>query len=396
MRTPPTLSAPGMRGINRSAILEIIRRGSPISRTAIAQRLDVSLPTVMRIVDELIEEGLVRLQGEKEWTGGRRRSLLEFNANGHVVIGIDLGGTKIYGAIADLGGKILQEVEVKGHGTSGEESFKSLAETIEILLASPHLEGRRLHGIGVGAPGITLHREGIVTWAPSLNWRNYPLREKLAERFDLPVMVDNDTNLATLGEHWFGAAQNVQTVMLIALGTGIGAGIILNGALYRGAHESAGEVGYVIPAREFLRQRYDGFGALENVASGSGIAERARQLLKDRLTSAELASMNAETVFEAMDHGETWAQTVIDEALDYLAMLVVNICTIFDPELIVLSGGMTRSRDLVSPILKRIEGAVPIPPTIVSSQLGYQATVLGSIVTVLQNTEDFYTVHKVS
>jgi len=99
--------------------------------------------------------------------------------------------------------------------------------------------------------------------------------------------------------------------------TGIGAGIILNGALYRGAHESAGEVGYVIPAREFLRQRYDGFGALENVASGSGIAERARQLLKDRLTSAELASMNAETVFEAMDHGETWAQTVIDEALDY-------------------------------------------------------------------------------
>jgi glucokinase len=83
-------------------------------------------------------------------------------------------------------------------------------------------------------------------------------------------------------------------VTLIALGTGIGAGIILNGALYRGAHESAGEVGYVIPAREFLRQRYDGFGALENVASGSGIADRARQLLKDRLTSAELASMNAE------------------------------------------------------------------------------------------------------
>src|SRR5690349_11700114 len=124
-----------MRGINRSAILEIIRRQSPISRAAIAQKLQVSLPTVMRIVDDLIEEGLVRNQEEKEWTGGRRRSLLEFNASDHVVVGVDLGGTKIYGAIADVGGRILQEVEVKRHQSSGDESLEVLATVIETLMA---------------------------------------------------------------------------------------------------------------------------------------------------------------------------------------------------------------------------------------------------------------------
>ena len=106
-----TITSSAMRDINRSAILEIIRRESPISRTAITQKLGVSLPTVMRIVEGLIEEGFVRPHGDSEWSGGRRRSLLEFNADGFVVLGIDMGGTKMYGAISDLGGKLLDEVD---------------------------------------------------------------------------------------------------------------------------------------------------------------------------------------------------------------------------------------------------------------------------------------------
>src|SRR5512136_1601496 len=105
-----TITSSAMRDINHSAILEIIRRESPISRTAIAEKLEVSLPTVMRIVDGLIEEGFVRLHGSNEWSGGRRRTLLEFNADGYVVLGVDMGGTKLYGAISDLGGNILDEI----------------------------------------------------------------------------------------------------------------------------------------------------------------------------------------------------------------------------------------------------------------------------------------------
>ncbi len=397
MRHPYTITATDMRGINRSAILEIIRRESPISRTLIAEKLNVSLPTVMRIVDELIGEELVRPKGSKEWSGGRRRSLLEFNAEGHVVIGIDLGGTKIFGAVADLGGNILHEVEFDRHGIAGEESYHLLVELIEVLLASPKLQGRNIRGIGVGVPGITLHQQGIVAWAPSLNWRDYPLRAKLTKRFSPPIIVDNDVNLAALGELWFGAGQNTQNMVLIAVGAGIGAGIIIDGALYRGSHEAAGEIGYLMPGREFLGKRYEEFGALEGLASGTGIAERARQVLSGQRDPAALANLTAEDVFDAARHSATWACAVIDETVDYLAIMISSISAYFDPELIVLGGSMARSADLlIEPIARRIEGTMPVPLPVVASELGHRATVLGAITNVLHNTADFFVVHKLS
>src|SRR5512135_2690538 len=229
MTYPLTIAASAMRDINRSAILEIIRRESPISRTAIAERLDVSLPTVMRIVDELVADGFVRPQGGTEWSGGRRRSLLEFNADGHVVLGVDMGGTKIYGALANLGGCVLNELTIARHGTQGEDSFNALTTLIDGLLASPRLEGRQVRGIGVGAPGITLHKEGIVKWAFTLHWQDFPLKSRLSARYNLPITVDNDVNLAALGELWFGAGQNAHDMILITIGAGIGAGIIIDG-----------------------------------------------------------------------------------------------------------------------------------------------------------------------
>ncbi len=389
-----TISAPGMRGINRSAILEIIRRESPISRARIAQKLNVSLPTVMRIVDSLVAENLVRTQSTSEWTGGRRRLLLEFNSNGHIVIGIDLSGTKIYGAIADLGGNILYEVELSRNGLLGEENFNRLVEVVEILLKRPELKDRRLHGIGVGAPGVTRHREGIVTWAASLDWRDYPLKAKLTERFDVPVMVDNDLNLATLGEYWFGAGQNTQTMVLAVVGSGLGAGLIINGMLHRGSHEASGEVGDIILSRKSLGKAYAGVGVLESLASETAIVKRAHELLKDHLAPADLADLTAETIFKAMERGEGWAKTVVDESLDYLAVMVANLASILDPDVIILSGGTITTSDLATPVSERIEGTIPFTPRIVRSQLGHRATVLGAIVNVLHNTDDFYMLHK--
>ncbi|HVM73176.1 MAG TPA: ROK family transcriptional regulator [Anaerolineales bacterium] len=397
MAYPLTITASAMRDINRSAILEIIRRESPISRTAIAERLDVSLPTVMRIVDELVAEGFVRLQGTSEWSGGRRRPLLEFNADGFVVVGVDMGGTKMYGAVSDLGGNILDEVNIGRHGTSGEDSFNYLTVLIDQLLASPKVAGRRVRGIGVGAPGVTLHKEGIVTWAFPLNWDMFPLKAKLAERYDLPITVDNDVNLAALGELWFGAGQNVQNMILITIGTGIGAGVIIDGALYRGAKEASGEIGNMIPGREFLGNNYLNFGALESAASGTGIAARACDLLSSRRSQAELADLTAEDVFEAGRKGEPWAWTVINQTVDYLTIAIANLVAMFDPEMVVLGGGVSRSADmLIAPILKRMEGMIPNLPNLVASDLGLQATVMGAITNVLHNTSNFYVVHKLS
>jgi glucokinase-like ROK family protein len=394
---PLTITGSAMREINRAAILEIIRRESPISRTNIAERLDISLPTVVRIVDRLIDEGFVRLQGGSEWSGGRRRPLLAFNSDGYVVLGVDMGGSKLFGAVSDLGGKLIDEVNLGQQGTTGEDSYNRLTSVIDALLASPKLEGRRVRGIGVGAPGITLHTEGIVKWAYSLNWRNFPLKARLAERYNLPIIVDNDVNLAALGELWFGAGQNAHHMILVYIGNGIGAGIIINGALYRGSSEASGEIGNMITDRHFLGKNFEYFGALESVASGTGIALRARDALKSRRDPATIDALGAEEVFDAARAGQKWAWKIINEVVDDLAIAIANLSVSFDPELIVLGGGLSGSADmLVEPILRRINGSIPSSPKLVVSTLGLRATVMGAVTNVLHNTSNFYVVHKLT
>lgn len=397
MSYPLTVTASAMRAINRSAILETIRRDGPMSQSAIAERLDVSLPTVMRIVDRLKDEGFVRPLNDKEWSGGRRRSLLEFNAESYIVLGIDLGGTKMYGALSDLGGTVLDEVNIGKHGTSGEDSYDRLVTLIDTLLASPKAHGRKVRGIGVGVPGITLHQQGIVKWAYTLQWKDFPLKARLSDRYELPITIDNDVNLAALGELWFGAGQNAQNMILIAIGTGIGAGIIIDGALYRGSTEASGEIGSMVPGREFLGKDFRDFGALESVASGTGIAARAREVLKAQGARIDLDGVTAEVVFEAARQGQAWTSGVIDETVDFLAMVIANLTVTFDPEVIILGGGVSRSADmLIEPISRRINGAVPALPRLVASRLGLRAGVMGAITNVLHNTSDYYVVRKLS
>ncbi len=411
MAYPLTITGSAMREINRAAILEIIRRESPISRTSIAERLDISLPTVVRIVDALIDEGFVRLHGESEWSGGRRRPLLTFNSDGYVVLGVDMGGTRFFGAVSDLGGKVIDEMTsgplAATGAASGEESFQLLTNVIDTLLNSPKLEGRRVRGIGVGAPGITLHTEGIVKWAYSLNWRDVPLKARLAGRYDLPITVDNDVNLAALGELWFGAGQNAHNMILVYIGNGIGAGIIIDGALYRGSSEASGEIGNMITDRRFLGKNYQNFGALESIASGTAIALNARAssaraasargVLKARSSPAPGEQPAAEDVFEAARQGQKWAGKIIDALVDDLAIAIANLTVSFDPDLIVLGGGLSASAGmLIEPILRRMDGVIPALPKLVVSTLGLKATVMGAITNVLHNTSNYYVVHKLT
>jgi predicted NBD/HSP70 family sugar kinase len=209
--------------------------------------------------------------------------------------------------------------------------------------------------------------------------------------------VDNDVNLAALGELWFGAGQNSQNMILVFIGAGIGAGIIVDGALYRGSSEASGEIGHMIPGREFLGKSYQDFGALESVASGTGMVERARVDLRSNPGSMDLDHLLAEDVFEAARQGQKWAWTIVDDAIDYLAIAIANLSVSYDPELIVLGGWVTRFADmLVDPILRRIKGTIPTLPRLMVSNLGLRATVMGAITTVLHNTSNFYVVHKLS
>jgi predicted NBD/HSP70 family sugar kinase len=385
-----------MRNINRSAVLEILRENSPIARSQIARNLNMSLPTVMRIVDDLMDEDLVRLHSLGESTGGRPSSLLEFNGNAYTVIGVDLGGTKMFGTVADLSGTIQHEL-YRAHedGHEAGDYLEQLCRFIELLLDAPRPAGQRVRGIGIGVPALTQVPEGIVTWAPSLGWRDLPLQHILAERFDLPVFVENDVNLTALGEWGFGAGRGARNLVSIAIGTGIGAGIILGGALYRGHNQAAGEVGYLLPGVEYLGRRYEGFGALESLASGSGVAERAARLLEQEGMPLFQNGLTAHDVFEAARQGESWAQRVVNETVDYLSLAIAGISALLDPEVIVLGGGVARSADmLIGPILQRLERAVPFVPRLVASPLERRAAAMGAIMLVLNATTEYVVVKR--
>jgi len=382
-----TATATLMRRINRSAILNLIRTEGPIARSEIGRRLNMSLPTVMRVVDDLAQENLVRFHGS-EPSGGRRRALVEFNGASQAIIGIDLGGTKMYGTITDLTGDIVHAIRVPWGKNNGPDSaLAGLYSLIEELLKAPRPKDQTLRGIGIGVPGITLIDSGTVVWAPSLGWRDLPLKQLVTERFGLPAFIENDVNVAALGEFGFGVERNTPNLVCLAIGTGIGAGIVIDGRLIRGHNQGAGEVGYFLPDIHYLGKRYEGFGAFESLASGLGIAQRASKRLRETNHPLAGQDITAEAVFEHAREGADWATQIVDETVDYLSQALAAISALLDPEAIVLGGGVAQSADmLIKPILQRIEGTIPFVPRIVASNLGPQAVVMGTIMLVLDAT----------
>jgi len=386
-----------MHSINRGAVLDLIRQSGPIARSQIARRLNMSLPTVMRIVDSLIDEDLVHNPGTFESTKGRPRALVEFNGDGYAVVGVDLGGTKMFGAVADLAGNIQHEVYMAHDRGDAGRALDSLSELIGDLLQVPRPAGQRIRGIGIGATGLTLSPQGIVTWAPSLGWRDVPLKDILSDRFGVPVFVENDVNLAALGEWGFGAGRGTHNLVCMTVGTGIGLGIIIGGTLYRGHHQAAGEIGYLPPGVEYLGRVYGQFGPLESLASGTGVAERARAALGREGLPIPEDGITAEDVFAAAREGRAWAERVVNETVDYLSLAIAAISSLLDPEVIVLGGGVARSADLlIEPILQRVRGVTPFTPRLVPSALGYRAAVMGAIMLVLNGTTESFVISRPS
>jgi glucokinase len=388
-----------LRRVNQAAVLELIREQGPISRSEIARRLHLSPATITRIVNDLLENGIVLEGSPIHSQYGRRPVLLEFNPRASLISGVYVH-KDMMGALSDLNGEILERRVVPS--VPGEAGVQRLVALIEDLYRLSEGYGPPVRGVGIGAPSIVNFEKGAVVWAPSLGWRDLPLKSRLEEALHLPVFVENEVNLIALGESWRGAGQGVSNLICISLGAGIGAGIILDGQLYRGSHDAAGEVGYIIPNETCLGHTYDEFGCLESLAGSVGIVRRAAVRLANGEPSAlngneDIApsDLSVEMVLSAAKDGDPLAKSVLSETLDYLSIAVANLICILDPDCIVISGDLAEFGDLfIQPIRSRLKGAVPHIPDLVLSELRTDAAVLGALAIALYKTDSGVFVRK--
>ena len=380
----PSATTRLVRKINQSAILDLVRTSGPISRTEIAHRLHTSLPTVMRIIDDLVAENLVVEDGTFEVNGGRPRALLAFNGQAHTVIGLDLGGTQMVGTVADLNGQVLKEIALPWTSEGAEKNFELVCRLLQDLIDADAPMGTQLLGVGIGVPGVTHPDKGMAVLVPSLEWVNFPLRERLRERFDLLTLIENDVNLAALGEYGFGGQAGAESLVCITVGTGVGAGIVLDRKIHLGHRFAAGEIGYILPGVAALGVKSGDYGPLESLASGTALLRRAAAILREMHDPRADQLFTLQDLYAAVKAGEPWAQSLVDEMTDYLAMAVASVSALIDPEVIVLGGGITVYADEMIPlIMKRLDGVMMYPPRLVKSTLGYRAAVMGAILKVL-------------
>lgn len=371
--------------VNEFLVLDYVRAQGATSRPAIVGALGLSPSSVSRIIRRLVEAGLVT-EGQRTSTGGRPRTAIAFNSRAGCVLGVDLGGTKCHGVVADLSGTTLCEVL----RPTGQESdpFPTLVAVIGDLSGRAAELGLPVAAIAVGAPAIIDPERGVAIGGPNVHWHGFPLVAELGKHVATPFTVQNDVNLAALAHSWRGDGRQCADFSVLSIGTGIGAAIVVDGRLAQGRHMAAGEVGYLVLARDQLAEGdARTLGAFERVAAGPAIAVRATELLAEDGPRSSLADapVTTEAVFLAASAGDRLAGRVIEELLDHVAMAIVAIAAVADPEVVILDGSVGRALEPFLPgLVERIAPQLPTPPRVVTSTLGPNATVLGAVAAALQ------------
>jgi len=331
-----------MQQANRALVLALIRHDPTLSRASIARQTTLSPASVSGIVDHLIREGFVREEAaEATGTVGRRPMRLVFNPAARVTLGIAIDVRDITAGLVDLGGEIQATQRVP---IAPEAGPAAIVDTVA-QVARRALRGvasRDVLGVGVAVPGLVRWPDGVILFSPNLGWRDVPIRAMLEERLGRPVLVDNEVRALALAEHSYGAARGARTVVVIDAAYGVGGAVIIDGALYRGVHGAAGEVGHNIVEPDGAVCGCGNRGCLETVASAHGLVARATDALAagraSALTADASGGLTLDHIVAAARAGDALACELLARAATYLGLAVANAIDNWDPERVVLSG----------------------------------------------------------
>ncbi len=351
--------------------------------------LGTSRTTVSAVVADLLEEGVVEVvgQGEASRAGGRRPVQLRFVPTSRFVVGADIGGTKTLLLLLDLDGNVI--ARTKYPTREGDRSpLDNLVRRVDQLIKDAGVDRERVVGTGVGVPTMVDFNDAVILQSQFLGMNGESLRDALANRLPGIIYADNDVNMAALGEYWKGKAVGMQNAVLITIGTNIGAGIIMNGQLYRGQGGAAGEIGLINIDPDASAQTSWHRGPLESAASGNGIT-RVAQARFDEFpeTTMSREDLSSEALFRAESEGDPLAVSVITDAYKHLAFAISNIIALMAPEIVIIGGGVAQVGErYVDELRHRVAAHCVVPHRIELATLGEDAGACGAAATVLRET----------
>lgn len=319
-----------MKRQNRLTVFEIIKNQQPISRASIAKQTGMSPTTVSRIVGELTEEGYL-LDSEQVSSGlGRKSTLIGMMDASVLSVGVELDRSLMSIGIVDLQGQLICSSQFpRTPDESPDRTLERIHEAIEQLFQQHVIDRTRIVGIGVGLPGIVNNKEGIVVFSVQLGWKNVPLAKRLKELTGFEIAVDNELKVRALAEHLKGAAVGSSRTALLGFGQGVGSAMILEGEIYRGVMNSAGEIGHTTVDPNGMMCECGKAGCLQTYINISSLLSEANRIRPIR---------TIEELFAAKHAGEQWAMHLIDRALMYMAITINNVVCMYNPDSVILSG----------------------------------------------------------
>jgi glucokinase len=308
-----------------------------------------------------------------------------------VTMGIDVGGTKIAAGVVDEAGKVVARRQIATAATHPTAIVAGIVKVVQELIAA----APKVTAIGIGAAGLIDGEKGIVLSAPNIAWENVQLRAMVSDRLKLPVVIDNDANVAALGEAAYGAGKGYGDQILLTIGTGVGGGIVIGGEIYRGAHGMGAELGHmIVDASGSAVCACGNHGCLEAMASGNSIGRRARERVSEpgakgvlELAGQKSVDITGELVGEAAKAGDVWALEIIAETGRWLGVGIASLVNIFDPDVVIVAGGAAAGTGelLLEPAREAAAGLIighewrALPP-VVPAVLGYDAGLVGAAV----------------
>jgi glucokinase-like ROK family protein len=389
-----------LREINLSSILRYIHSSAPISRAQLAGLSGLNKSTVSSLVDELLERDLVRLTGRETSGTGRPAALLELNPWAGCIIGVEYGVDFVMVILANFTGEIIWRAQQSTDPADGQESTTAkVFDLVDQAIEAGRQRNVRLLGLGIATPGTVKVEEGLLIFAPNLDWHNIPFAQIYQTRYpSLPVFVNNDANAAAVGEYLFGTAQHVQDFILLFAGVGIGAGLFLNGELYRGKSGFAGEIGHsMFMVESFQPPCHCGNrGCWETYASQLSIIDRVRAQLQVRRSSAvanflsdQHAPLTLQAICQAAEAGDRVAVDALYEAGQAMGIGIANVINIFNPSLVVLGGPLSTASQYLMPGIQASLDRHTLPEIRCEAQLmlstsGPDASVIGAVATVVE------------